>query len=346
MSKIKVLYVIDRIMVGGAEQVFIDILKLMQGKVEPFVLLISRSEPQQLERIQGLAKVFELNRNSRFSVTSLIRTYRIIKSVDLLHVHLRPTLRYINLVRLYPSKKKTVIFHDHHHISMISLFNQLLMFKLVPLDYYLAVNEGVLSWARDNWKFKSSGFLLNLPSIDENVLPLINNFSKQWGRDGFICVGNIKKAKNQKFALQLAHSLNERIIFYGNNQDSEYFNNLISSRGMIVEGDNKPCKHFDNFQFGLCTSISESGPLVILEYFVAGLPFLSYKTGGIADILHKYVPEYFLDSFEISDWIERYNQLSQNYQRIPKDLIKLVLEREFNRDVYANKLMEIYTKCL
>ena len=120
----------------------------------------------------------------------------------------------------------------------------------------------------------------------------------------------------------------------------------MDSKALVVEGDNKPSVHFDNFKFGLCTSISESGPLVILEYFVAGLPFLSYKTGGIADILYKYVPEYFLDSFEINDWIERHTQLSQNYQRIPKDLIELVLEKEFNRDIYANKLIEIYTKCL
>lgn len=231
---------------------------------------------------------------------------------------------------------------------MISLFNQLLMFRIVPLDYYLAVNEGVLSWARVNWKFKSSGFLLNLPTIDDTVLPAnLNNISpKESDCNGFICVGNIKKAKNQIFALQLAHSLNERITFYGNNQDSEYFKHLMDSKALVVEGDNKPSVHFDNFKFGLCTSISESGPLVILEYFVAGLPFLSYKTGGIADILYKYVPEYFLDSFEINDWIERHTQLSQNYQRIPKDLIELVLEKEFNRDIYANKLIEIYTKCL
>ena len=51
MSKTKVLYVIDRIMIGGAEQVFIDILNLMQGRVEIFVLLISETEHFQLNRL-------------------------------------------------------------------------------------------------------------------------------------------------------------------------------------------------------------------------------------------------------------------------------------------------------
>ena len=349
MSKIKVLYVIDRIMIGGAEQVFIDILKLMQGRVEPFVLLISRTEPQQLKRIVGLANVFQLNRSSKFAIISFIKTHQIVKSVDLLHVHLRPTLRYINLVRFLTLSRKPIIFHDHHHISSIGFINQLLMFNLFPIDYYLAVNEDVLLWARDNWKFKASGFLLNFPPTDktETVLNLNKTFERELDYHGFVCVGNIKKAKNQLFATFFAQELHETVVFYGNNQDIEYYNELIIQNGIIViEGENNPSVYFNNYKFGLCTSRSESGPLVILEYFVAGLPFLSYKTGGIADVLFRYVPEYFLDTFDLNDWMDRYKQLNSNYKRIPIELIEMVLEKEFNREEYANELMNIYKKCL
>jgi glycosyltransferase involved in cell wall biosynthesis len=349
MLKIKVLFVIDRIMIGGAEQVFIDILKLMQGRVEPFVLLISRTEPKQLQRIDGLANVFQLNRSSKFAITSLIKTYRIIKTVDLLHVHLRPTFRYINLVRLLTCSRKPVLFHDHHHISDIGFMHQLLMFNLFQIDYYLAVNQDVLLWARDNWKFKLSGFLLNLPPTDktETGLNLNKSFESELDYQGFVCVGNIKRSKNQLFAAFLALKLNEVVVFYGNKQDTEYYNELINQNRIIVtEGENNPSVYFNKYKFGLCTSRSESGPLVILEYFVAGLPFLSYKTGGIADVLYKYVPEYFLETFELNEWIDRYEELNRNYKRIPIELIEMVLEKEFNKEEYANQLMNIYTKCL
>jgi glycosyltransferase involved in cell wall biosynthesis len=79
---------------------------------------------------------------------------------------------------------------------------------------------------------------------------------------------------------------------------------------------------------------------------VAGLPFLSHKTGGIAEILSKYVPEYFLENFDLEKWKERYNFLNENYQRIPRGLIEEVLEKEFNREVYAEKLLHIYRNCL
>jgi glycosyltransferase involved in cell wall biosynthesis len=101
----------------------------------------------------------------------------------------------------------------------------------------------------------------------------------------------------------------------------------------------------NNYKFGLCTSISESGPLVVLEYFVSGLPFIAFKTGGICEILFKYVPEYFMDDFVLENWIERYKLLEKDYQRIPKELIDRVINTEFNSELYADKLMDIYKKC-
>jgi glycosyltransferase involved in cell wall biosynthesis len=350
MSKIKVLYVIDRIMVGGAEQVFIDILSLMQDRVEPYVLLISRSEPQQLKRLQGLAKVFELNRNSRLSITSLMRTYRIIKSVDLLHVHLRPTLRYINLVRLFSKAPKPLLFHDHYGITRLGLMDELLMFRLVKVDYYLAVNMNVMNWAKQKWQFKGIDFLTNIPSVSglkNNVIDVATNEKNLKNYDThFVYVSNIKHTKNQKFALELSQKIGKNILFIGNNQDNAYFNELtLRCSHCIIENEENPVRYFDNCKFGIFTSPMETGPLVVLEYFVSGLPFIAFKTGGISDILFKYVPEYFMDDFVLENWIDRYKLLLKDYQRIPQELIDRVINTEFNSKLYAEKLMEIYKKC-
>ena len=83
----------------------------------------------------------------------------------------------------------------------------------------------------------------------------------------------------------------------------------------------------------------------MLEYFISGLPFIAYKTGGISEILFKYVPEYFMEDFELDNWINRYELLAKNYKRIPEELIEKVLNTHFNSEIYAEKLMGIYKKC-
>jgi len=348
MSKIKVLYVIDRIMVGGAEQVFIDIVELLENTIDVEVLIITKTEKSQLQRIPSTVKIHELNRNHKFSLLALWKCKKILSNHDLVHIHLRHSYRYISLIRNLFNLSVKLIFHDHYGKIQIDEKAPFAFYHFLRPDFYIGVSDSLSSWAQSVWRMPSNQtmFLQNLPRRNQRVN--LNCQNSELFKCEFVLVGNIKPIKNQSFAINLVEKNNKSSIeIIGKIQDRSYYDNLEkpSNVNFNLTEDNAFSK-LNDFKFGLCTSISESGPLVILEYFVAGLPFLSYKTGGIADILYKYVPEYFLDSFEISDWIERYNQLSQNYQRIPKDLIKLVLEREFNRDVYANKLMEIYTKCL
>ena len=350
MSKPKVLLIIDRIMIGGAEQVFIDILKLMNHRVEAKVLLISNSEPNQILRITGIAPYYELNRKYKFSIRSIIEMNRLMCSADILHVHLRPTLRYVNFVRFLTFNRTKLVYHDHHHIGQLSFIQEMLMYKIIKVDYYIAVSRDVLKWARNNWNFTTgSAHLLNLPQIKNDTVMEGNTSIKVEGIQQleFVCVGNIKKSKNQLFAANFTLNVEQEILFYGNNQDNDYFDLVNQIKGVkLVSGEDNPVQYFGMFKFGLCTSFAESGPLVILEYFIAGLPFLSYRTGGIADVLYQYVPEYFMDTFEMQDWIERYEALNSNYKRIPQGLIDMVIEKEFNQDVYANSLLEIYNKCL
>jgi hypothetical protein len=72
------------------------------------------------------------------------------------------------------------------------------------------------------------------------------------------------------------------------------------------------------------------------------VPILAFKTGEIGNILYNYVPQFFLDNFEIEDWSSRYEDLNKNYKRIPVELIEYVLYKEFNKSKYLQKLIHIY----
>jgi glycosyltransferase involved in cell wall biosynthesis len=93
---------------------------------------------------------------------------------------------------------------------------------------------------------------------------------------------------------------------------------------------------------GIFTSKSESGPLVVLEYLLCGLPFIAYKTGGISDILYKYFPDFFIDNFDDKIWVKKINKFKLNPPAIDREMVLDIIKTEFNRELYLNRLIKIY----
>ncbi len=349
----KILQVIDRIQIGGAEQVFIDIVNLLVNEhksSQTDVLLLISTEISQIERLPKSINIFQINRNWKLSPIKLYQTYKIIRRYNVIHVHMRHNLRYINLIKFIFRLNTYVVFHDHHFVSKINLIHTFFLFKIVRPDHFITVTNSVSNWMVNKHHINKESIttLVNLPGNRiTNYIKYRDVNTGSAAMYDLVYVSNIKRTKNQLFAANLADVLKLKLALVGNNQDFEYFEMLKSKFDIeIVEQNLNPFALVDKSKFGICTSPNESGPLVILEYFVLGIPFLAYKTGGISEILEKYVPEYFLDTFEINDWITRYEELNNNYKRISRKLINNVLECEFNRDIYLMKLLEIYSKSL
>lgn len=348
MSKIKVLFVIDTLIIGGAEQVFTDIIELLHNEIVIDVMLITKTEQSQIQRLPKGIRILELNRKNKFSLISFLNCREILSKYDLAHIHLRHTYRYVSIVRKIFNLPLSLIFHDHYGKIEVDQNPPFVFYKWLKPYYYIGVSENLRNWAQTVWRIPKNrtAFLQNLPRFNHGKSIAFSDDVAY--KCDLILVGNIKPVKNQSFAIEFCKAVSSSSLeLVGRVQDQEYYEDIKHASNVhFNQNIDNPTLHLHKFKFGLCTSVSESGPLVILEYFVAGLPFLSYKTGGIADVLYKYVPQYFLENFEINDWIKRYETLNQNYQRIPAGLIERVLDIEFNRDVYANKLLEIYSKCL
>jgi glycosyltransferase involved in cell wall biosynthesis len=127
----------------------------------------------------------------------------------------------------------------------------------------------------------------------------------------------------------------------GNIQDENYHKSLKG----VFNIDSSVSNIYDilsDYSLGLCTSKSESGPLVVLEYFISGIPFLSLKTGGVSEILYNYIPECFMDDLNFQSWVDRILFLESTNFSIPKELIKKVIKKEFDREEYKDRLIKIY----
>jgi len=222
-------------------------------------------------------------------------------------------------------------------------------------DIYIGVSEESCIWAKDKWKISPSNVYLfiNLPKLafielfERNFNQIINPIdeSKYFPEFKSVCVGNIKKGKNQLFAIELAKELDFNLTLIGTNQDSLYYKKIIASLNKKIEL-NENCYNTEDilmdYNLALMVSENESGPLVLMEYLLAGLPFIAYKTGGISEVLFKYFPDFFIDNFDISIWKERITQFMYNPPVIDKIKVKEIVDKEFNREIYFNQLMRIY----
>lgn len=346
MKSQRLLYVIDNLKTGGAEQVFADIAHLMMGSIEFDVLFILPQTHEAYQLPKGL-KCYYLNRKFKFSIGSILECYWIIRKYSIVHIHLRHTFRYLIVIKKIFRPKILFALHDHYGSIKVNKEPPFVFYKYLKPDVYIGVCDELRNWAVDVWKIEplKSFTLINLPST--RFLNLTNHIeTNNTNAMGLVMVGNVKPIKNQEFAIQVAQTLSLPISIIGKNQDSQYYDRLQSEyTSDLVNWLNDIediSSVIQNFKLGIYTSLSESGPLVLLEYLLCGLPFLAFKTGGVAEVIAKYFPEYFLETFEIEDWQKKILELMKTRARPDVAKIKIMMKLEFNRNNYRQKLLDIY----
>ena len=349
----KLVFIIDNLQIGGAEQVFVDIVDLCNHKIDFDVLLITNTAKIEYS-IPSNINVIRLNRQNKFSLNSLFRINKILRNYSVAHIHMRHTYRYLSMVKKVFLLKTKYIFHDHLGINI----DKNLPFKFAlwnKPDYYIGVSNESCIWANEVWKIDRSriNIFSNLPK--QSFIHLFENgLAKNWNSKTIsevkaVCVGNLKKGKNQLFAIELSKQLNLKLSLIGNNQENTYYNKILKSISSsqqidIIENCNKTEDILGNYDFAIMVSENESGPLVLMEYLLAGIPFLAYKTGGTSEILVKHFPEFFVDNLEFNDWVERLNSFINEKPVVDRKKVTLILNEHFNREIYFKRLLKIYNE--
>ncbi len=339
----RILFVIDNLKIGGAEQVFTEIVRLCINQIDFDILLITDYEGEKIKLPNNL-RVIELHRKSKYNVIKWLQLKSILSTYNVVHIHMRHTYLYLALVKKVFFLQNIFIFHDHYGKIGIDKSQPFHFARFFKPNLYIGVCEELCKWSVDVWKIDIEKVLClqNLPN--EELLKNVQ-FNTHDKNRKIVMVGNIKPIKNQLFALNIANVMKVKIDFIGRNQDETYFQmlNKSLSGNLIIEDCSDVKVELVKYELGIFTSISESGPLVILEYLLCGLPFICYKTGGIGDILSKYYPEFFLETFDENAWIERIKYLLNNPPHIKLELIKKIIDTEFNRENYFLKLKSLYS---
>lgn len=335
----KILQIIDKLDIGGAERVFVDMCNILQEHHQDVTAMLLLEDKGELVS-ELKVRLISLNRKNKWSLNTMYRCSKIIKKYDVIHCHCRHVYKYITLVNHLFGSKSNIIFQDHYGSIDIDKKVPFLFDSFFRPKYYIGVSKTLTEWAIHALKANKNRVFLLQNIIKKQQHELLNKKEFE-----FILVSNIKPIKNNLFAVELCKSIDVSLVLIGKSQDKDYFHKLkkeLNDKITIDSTVSNAQTIMSKSMLGLHTSKSETGPLVLIEYLAQGLPFLAYETGEVAKMLKPHFPEYFIDNFNIEEWKTRLELIMNSVPDTQK--MEEVFEQYFGEKQYYKKLVNIY-KC-
>ncbi len=346
---LKVLYVIDTLEIGGAESVCLDIFhNVLKHGINSSLLVIQNIQKTEYNLIDD-NNINYLKRTSKWNLISIFKAGLYLVKYRIIHTHLNHTFRYIQFVKIlfFPFFfRKKIILHDHSFVGDLGVKNYLYKTLFKP-SFYITVTQEKADYGVQNF-----GLTQKRTAVLNNLLPDLEIIKKRdslphlaISKKDLVIVGNVKPIKNHLFAINLSNELNLKLDIIGKVQDQQYFDKLTVLAKPNVKfrtSINDVINNLPEYKVGLFTSFNESGPLVLLEYLVSGIPFISTRVGSIGHILFDYYPDFFMDNYDIAMWKERVLYLLENNYILDEDKVNFIFKKHFNRDEYFKKLVDIY----
>ncbi|MBZ0246283.1 MAG: glycosyltransferase, partial [Cyclobacteriaceae bacterium] len=306
-EKLNILHVISNLHVGGAEKMLVTAANLFVDKGHDVGVALLVDGGPLCSHLNPRVKLHSLSRKGRFDLRAMRKLSMLANSYQIVHIHLKHNLKFVFVANLIWRIRNPLILHDHSAEVLISgvqkthlpFFVQYWLRK----QTYVGVSEALTNWALRNFRLDPDK-CFTLPNAIEckNGSTIKVPISKDVVN--IILVSNFRRLKNIEFAITLVEQLtklglNLRLDILGQVLDKSYFEEikaLIASLNIsdivTINNDVSDVTHeLGNYSFAIHTSKAETGPLVLLEYFHAGLPFLASNHGEVANQVFQKIPE-------------------------------------------------------
>lgn len=333
----KVLQVIDKLNAGGAERMVVQLANLLYAhEVSVDVLVFHRGGELEGELDKGI-KFRSLNRTHKYNPLTLYRVNRICSAYNIVHTHLRHVHAYISLAKFLFAGRYTVILHDH--AAVVNPVPMRLRGIFKP-SIYIGVNDELRRWAIEKIGINDKRAFLLENCITGKDYP--DHLAKN-GRA--IIIGNIRKVKNIEFAIAFCWQRGVPLDIYGSILDEGYYKTLLTLAEnnddvRIITGVTDFTGLLPAYTFAIHCSHNETGPLVLLEYLAAGLPFIAFQTGNIAEKIAHRLPQLFLRDFNPATWVHALDTILAD--KLLPDKMKEVFGEINNPERYFHQCREIY----
>ena len=344
----------DQLNAGGAEKVLVNMANLLHSKGIDVIVVLFMSASSLDKQLHPGIPVHYLSRKGRFDRRAMFTLKLLVQSCDIVHVHSRYNLRYFMVAKyLTGIHHPKLVFHEHvPDYTRLDLFTRKLFTRL---DGYIAVLQNICDWVIGQKTIEAHKvfYLPNIVAPPVKAIEFIQNTNHK-----ILMIGNFRRVKNHLFAIQLVEQLGNGITLdlYGMIEDAAYYNELVdyiqsnhlSTTVKIVSGVNNVYDVMGKYDLAIHTASNETGPLVLLEYMQAGLPFVTYNTGDVATHISNSLPEVVVQSFEMEQWITTINNMLLNKQVRESIKIKMkqVVEEIYTEEKYWERLLNVYKKVL
>jgi glycosyltransferase involved in cell wall biosynthesis len=302
-----ILHVIDGLAPGGAERVLVEIANETDKNRYRVSVCVTHSDVTLASLLDRQISVFILDRHHRLELDKFKRFAEICRceKVDIIQAHMRSSFLFVcALQAMGILQRLPIIFHEHTGVEInnhIPLEVQLGMKLLHP--YFVGVNSELTQSATD----------CGISNERASTIPNAIKFSRYQVRPsksleeilGYtvdspvgIMVANIWQMKNHLFFLDAMGKLQDEkwtVLLVGGATDSTYFANVKSrvnelglGKRIIFLGTRIDIPQLLRLaDFGIFSSKSETGPVVLLEYIAAELPFVSTSVGLVGKSLRE-----------------------------------------------------------
>lgn len=334
----RVLHVIDKLNTGGAEKLFVTITQLLASKGMDVAALLFNEDGDLDTQLNTTIKLHILNRQQKFSPAKLYQAHKICSRYDIVHAHLRHVHAYIRLAQWLFRGKYKLLLHDH---AAITNGVPARVKGILKPEYYIGVNTAQTKWAEESIGIDNNNVYL----LENTATVSVNTSVAATRAKRAMMVANIRQVKNIEMAIALCRRMKWPLDIYGNVIEREYFDELKTQIGnddtiRIIQGITDFSDIYHRYGIAIHCSHAETGPLVLIEYLAAGLPFIAYQSGSAADAIAQSLPQLFMNTHEIAEWEQRIPEIVEDEQLSSK--MKSLYSSQFNPQAYISKCLDIY----
>lgn len=294
-----VLHLIDGLAPGGAERMLVEFVNHFDHETIKPVVCVTRNDLTLKRDINPDIHVYCLDRKVTWDLKAIQSFGEIIKKkeVRIIHAHGYSSFRFACASRMFSGLSVKIIVHAHSSDPPDLLTS---IFGKVCLDYFIGTSKETIHWAEQKMHLPANKFEIFQNAIDpkpyqnarqKKIDHLFHNKPDKMG----IMIANIRPVKDLITLFRaLAISKNKEkigLIVAGSVADEDYFKTCTEELTRLSLQDHVIFYGYCDdipallavVDFGVLSSESETGPVALLEYMAAGIPFVVTCAGEVAN---------------------------------------------------------------
>ncbi len=344
----RILLVYDQLNTGGTEKLFVMMANLLHHRGHHVKVIILK-HPAALDfDLATEIPIVYLKRDFKFSPFKMRKFATECKSADIIHLHSYYNWRYFYLSSVFfRMGKGRMVLHEHSDLRNLKAIDK---FVLRDIDAFIAVHP------LQEYKAHEAGIALNKIHFLPNIVQSKVRF--EWTKtkkNRIIMVGNIRREKYYQLAFDILKKLPAviQLDIYGTINDAEYHKELLEllvqsrllHRVNFITGETNVASQFHNYDLALHTANNETGPLVVLEYLGAGLPFLISSAGQSPALISRHNPQLVISSYNTDVWAKAVGKFYEMDELAAAELqsqMAATARKLLNVDSYYTSLLKIY----